>query len=45
MARETFPGNDEPVSIQGEPDEVLKALLGDDVGEGDSDAVEQVLDR
>jgi hypothetical protein len=45
MARETFPGNDEPVNIQGEPDEVPKALLGDEVGEGDSDAVEPVLDK
>jgi hypothetical protein len=44
MPREAFPGYDEPVNIEGEPEDVLKVLLGDEVGAGDSDAIEPVLD-
>ena len=43
--RDAFPGYDEPVNIEGEPDEVLKVLLGDEVGEGDSDTTEPVMDE
>jgi hypothetical protein len=44
MPRDGFPGYDEPVNIEGEPEDVLKVLLGDEVGEGDSEAIEPVLD-
>jgi hypothetical protein len=42
--RDAFPGYDEPVNIDGEPEDVLKVLLGDEVGEGDSDEIEPKLD-
>jgi hypothetical protein len=45
MPREAFPGYDEPVNIEGEPEEVLKVLLGDEVTERDNDTVEPELDR
>jgi hypothetical protein len=45
MPRDPFPANDEPVNSEGEPDEVLKALLGDQVGEGDSGRIEPVMDE
>jgi len=40
--RDAFPGYDTPVNIEGELDDVLKLLLGDD--SGDADVVEPVLD-
>ena len=45
MPRDVFPSYDESINSRGEPDEVLKALLGDEVGEGDSEAVEPALDE
>jgi len=45
IPRDVFPSHDESVNSRGEPDEVLKALLGDEVGEEDSDALEPVLDE
>jgi hypothetical protein len=33
MPREAFPGYDEPVNIEGEPEDVLKVLLGDEVAD------------
>ena len=44
MPRDAFPGYDDPVNIEGEPDAVLKLLLGDDVSPGADDVVEPVLD-
>ena len=44
MPREAFPGYDEPVNIEGEPEDVLKVLLADEVGSGDNDTIEPVLD-
>jgi len=44
MPRDAFPGYDEPVNIEGEPEDVLKVLLGDEVGSGDPEAIEPVLD-
>jgi hypothetical protein len=42
--RDAFPGYDDPVNIEGEPDEVLKVLLGDEVTVNPDDVVEPVLD-
>ena len=42
--RDAFPGYVEPDNIEGEPEDVLKGLLGDEVGEGDTETVEPVLD-
>lgn len=42
--RDAFPGYDEPVNLNGEPEDVLKVLLADEVGEGDTEQVEPVLD-
>jgi hypothetical protein len=44
MPRDMFPGSDEPVDNDSEPDAVLEVLLGNEVGEGDPDRVEPVLD-
>lgn len=33
MPRDAFPGYDEPVNIEGDPEEVLRALLADDPGD------------
>jgi hypothetical protein len=44
MPRDAFPGYDEPVNIEGEPEDVLKVLLGDEVDAGADDVVEPVLD-
>jgi hypothetical protein len=44
MPRDAFPGYDDPVNIEGEPDEVLKVLLGDEVTVNPDDVVEPVLD-
>jgi hypothetical protein len=45
MPREVFPGHDEPVNIEGEPEDALKLLLTQEVGEGDPETVEPVLDE
>jgi hypothetical protein len=45
MPREPFSGDDELLNIEGEPDEALKVVLGDEVGEGDLDIVEPMLDE
>ncbi len=45
MPREAFSGDDELLNIEGEPEEALKVLLGDEVGEGDPDVVEPMLDE
>jgi len=45
MSPRGFPGDDEPVVSEGEPDDAVEVLLGDQVGEGDPDAVEPVLDE
>jgi hypothetical protein len=45
MSRDPFSGEDDLLNIEGEPDEALKALLGDEVGEGDPDVVEPMLDE
>jgi hypothetical protein len=45
MPRDAFPGYDDAVNIEGEPEDVLKVLLGNEVGEGDTDAIEPVLDE
>ncbi len=42
--RDAFPGYDEPVNIEGEPEDVLKVLLTEEVSERDSDSIEPVLD-
>ena len=38
-----MPGYDDPVNISGEPDDVLKLLLADEVSPGADDVVEPVL--
>jgi hypothetical protein len=43
--RDAFPGYDEPVNIEGEPDDVLKVLLADEVSPGAEDVVDPVLDE
>jgi hypothetical protein len=45
MAPEVFPGHDEPVTIEGEPDDALRLLLTQEVGEGEPETVEPVLDE
>ena len=42
--REDFAGDDQPVNVEREPEDVLNALLADEVGDGDTDAVEPELD-
>jgi hypothetical protein len=44
VPRDAFPGYDEPVNIEGEPEEVLKLLLADEIAPGADDVVEPVLD-
>jgi hypothetical protein len=45
MPRDALPGYDDPVNIEGEPEDVLKVLLGDEVSDGNADEVEPVLDE
>jgi hypothetical protein len=46
MPRDAFPGYDpDPVNIEGEPEDVLKVLLGDEVSDGNADEVEPILDE
>jgi hypothetical protein len=39
------PTTTDPVNIEGEPEDVLKVLLGDEVGDGNADEVEPKLDE
>lgn len=43
--RDAFPGYDDPVNIDGDFEDVVEKLLSPEVGEGDSDQVEPVLDE
>jgi hypothetical protein len=40
-----FPGRDQTVTGDGEPDDELQTLMNPEVGEGDTDAVEPLLDE
>ena len=42
--RDAFPGYDEPVNINGDPDDVLKLLMGDESSTGAGKVVEAVLE-
>lgn len=42
--RDAFPGYDDPVNIEGDPDDVLKLLMTDEADPGADDVVEPVLD-
>ena len=44
MPRDAFPGYNDPANIEGEPDEVLKVLLADEVSDPAEDVAEPVLD-
>lgn len=44
MPRDPF-GHDEPVTVEDDPEGGLKGLLANEVGEGDPDTVEPVLDE
>jgi hypothetical protein len=44
--RDAFSDPNQPVTVEGDdPDDVLKALLGDEVGHEDTDAIEPTLDE
>ncbi len=45
MPRDAFRGDDEPLDIDDDPAGALKELLDNQVGEGDPEAVEPVLDE
>jgi hypothetical protein len=45
MPRDPFSGDDELLNIEGESEDGVKVLLGDEVGEGDPDVVEPMLDE
>jgi hypothetical protein len=45
VPRDAFPGYDDPVNIDADPEEALTTLLADEVGQGDSDTIEPVLDE
>lgn len=45
MPRDPFSGDDELLNVEGEPAEALNVLVGDEVGEGDPDVVEPMLDE
>jgi hypothetical protein len=44
MPRDAFPGYDDPVNIEGEPEDALKVLLGTEADAPAEDVVEPVLD-
>jgi hypothetical protein len=44
-ARDAFPGYDDPVNIQGDPEEAIRALIEDEVTDEDADKIEPVLDE
>ena len=41
----TLPDPREPVTVEGDPDEVVHTLVTEEVGEPDPDAIEPVLDE
>jgi hypothetical protein len=45
MPPDMFPGRDDPVTVGGDPEEALKILLAREVGEGDPEVVEPILDE
>lgn len=45
MPRDAFPGHDEPVNIEGDPEDVLKALLTSETEASPADEVEPDLDE
>lgn len=46
MSRDAFPGYDEPVNIEGDPEELLTTLLDEPAEDrADADAVEPELDE
>ncbi len=42
---DAFSGSDEPVTVEGDRDDVVKVLLGDEVGHEDTDFIEPALDE
>jgi hypothetical protein len=42
--RDAFPGYDDPVNIEGDPNDVVGLLMADEASPGADDAVEPVLD-
>jgi hypothetical protein len=42
---DAFSGSNEPVSIDGDRDDVSRMLLGDEVGHEDTDSIEPALDE
>jgi hypothetical protein len=44
VPRDAFPGYDDPVNIDGDPEDVLKLLLGDEVNSDADDVIEPALD-
>lgn len=45
MPRTAFPGYDEPVNIEGDPEELLTALLQPESVEPEADAIKPELDE
>jgi hypothetical protein len=39
------PGPDQPVNIEADPEDLLRSLVAEEVGEVDPDAIEPVLDE
>jgi hypothetical protein len=44
MARDAFPGYDEPVNIDMEPEEAVRVLLGTEQGETTEEACEEATE-
>ena len=44
MPRDAFPGYDDPVNIDGDPDDVLRLLMADEANPGVDDVIEPALD-
>jgi hypothetical protein len=44
VPRDAFPGYDDPVNIEGDPEDVLKVLLDTEASDQAEDVVEPVLD-
>jgi hypothetical protein len=45
VPRDAFPGYDEPVNIEGDPEELLRTLMEPEAGEPAADEVEPKLDE
>jgi hypothetical protein len=43
--RDAFPGYDEPVNIDADPEDALRALMGVDDDDGEPEAIEPVMDE